>query len=110
MLFAHGWSPFGPFAGSLELSNILVDHSVRNAVLWRLDSTIEEGHKILLELDAFASKYLFDPIGDRAERNKQTSRWLDALALGDERAVVPRCLAAPCAARRPRQMPSWVSV
>jgi len=104
-LFAHGASPFGPFASSLELSHILVDHSVRNAVLWRVDSAVEEGHTILLELDAFANRYLFDPLGDRAERNKQASRWLDALALGDEQAVVPS-LAHSAATNTMRQLHS----
>jgi hypothetical protein len=28
LLFAHGASPFGPFASSLQLSHILVDHAV----------------------------------------------------------------------------------
>ena len=46
---------------SLELSHILVDQSVRNAVLWRVDSAIEEGHTILMMLDAFAARCLLPP-------------------------------------------------
>jgi hypothetical protein len=40
LVFAHGWSPFGPFGRSLELSQILVDQCVRNAVVWRIDAAV----------------------------------------------------------------------
>lgn len=87
LLFAHGWNPFGPFGNHMQLSQVFVDQAVRNAVLWRVDSAIEEGHRVLLQLDEFASRYLFDPLGEMAEKSKPNSRWLDAF--GDERKVVP---------------------
>ena len=34
-LWSHGWSPYGPFAGAVRLSQVLVDHVARNAVLSR---------------------------------------------------------------------------
>jgi hypothetical protein len=104
-LFAHGWCPWGPFASSLELSQIVADQALRNAVLWRVDAAVEEGHKVLLQLDAFAGKYLFDPLGDLAERNKDPSRWLDAFYLGDDRKVEPS-LAHTAATNTLRQLHS----
>lgn len=105
LLFAHGSSPFGPFGNSLRLSQVLVQQSVRNAVLWRIDSAVEEGHKVLLELDKFAGKYLFDPLGEMSEKNADRNRLLEAFYLGDDRQVVPS-LAHSAATNTMRQLHS----
>jgi len=104
-LFAHGWSPFGPFASSLELSRVVVDQALRNAVLWRVDAAVEEGHKVLQQLDDFAGTYLFDPLGDMTEKNRDPSRWLDAFYLGEDRRVEPS-LAHTAATNTLRQLHS----
>jgi len=69
-LWAHGFSPYPPFAASTQLSQITVDHAVRNAVLWRLHSAVEAGHDTLAALDAFAGRFLFDTLGDQVEEQK----------------------------------------
>lgn len=66
-LWSLGYSPFPPFAASPVLSDVLADHSIRNGVLWRLDSAVERGTQTLQILDKFASKYIFDELGDRLE-------------------------------------------
>ena len=81
MLFVHGSSCFGPFGGSMVLSEIHVDHALRNAVLWRLHTAVSEGLAALYALDAFAGKYLVDANGERADQSRRPAAWFHALSL-----------------------------
>lgn len=46
---------------------VLIDHAVRNAVLWRVHAAVEAGHATLAALDAFAARFLYDTLGDQVE-------------------------------------------
>mmetsp|Transcript_42427 Transcript_42427/g.133643 ORF Transcript_42427/g.133643 Transcript_42427/m.133643 type:complete len:847 (-) Transcript_42427:38-2578(-) len=98
-LWSQGWSPFGPFASNLRLSQILVDHSIRNAVLWRLDAAIEKGQDTLALLDSFASRFLFDSLGERTETSSSHPNPDAAFASSSSSSPPPPSLAHSAAVR-----------
>jgi hypothetical protein len=77
VLWSHGWTPFGPLGGGKTLSQVTVDHAVRNAVLSRLDVGLDRGSKVLGLMDDFAAKYLFDDLGQALETGKPRRYLLD---------------------------------
>jgi hypothetical protein len=73
---------------------------VRNAVLWRVDAAVEEGHKILLELDAFASRCAL-PFTCLLPRSFSRVRAADAPGLLGELSALQQTLAFGPPARVP---------
>eukprot|EP00741_Cyanophora_paradoxa_P002810 tig00000630_g2729.t1 len=63
-LFAHGEHPFGPFSNSTELSDVLVDHVGRNALLARLHAALGALRAATHRVDHFAAEYVYDASGE----------------------------------------------
>ena len=63
-LWAHGFSPFGPFGNSTSFSQINVDQIMMNNYISRLGASVHRVGQALLSMDAFADTYLFDPLGE----------------------------------------------
>lgn len=77
-LWAHGFSPFGPFGNSTSFSQINVDQIMMNNYISRLGASVHRVGQALLSMDAFADTYLFDPLGEGVENHRRWT-WLDRL-------------------------------
>ncbi|KAJ0034994.1 hypothetical protein Pint_24324 [Pistacia integerrima] len=79
-LWATGCHPFGPFANTSQISEILQDVALRNTIYARVDSALHRIRDTSEAVQIFTSEYLKTPLGEpvKGKKNKSTTDlWLE---------------------------------
>lgn len=79
-LWATGCHPFGPFSNVSQVSQLLHDVSLRNAIYARVDAALHQIRATSEEVQSFAAEYLKTPLGEpvKGKRNKSsTEMWVE---------------------------------
>eukprot|EP01090_Pellita_catalonica_P022145 TRINITY_DN8493_c0_g1_i1.p1 TRINITY_DN8493_c0_g1~~TRINITY_DN8493_c0_g1_i1.p1 ORF type:complete len:706 (-),score=107.56 TRINITY_DN8493_c0_g1_i1:120-1928(-) len=81
--WACGYTPFGPFSKSLQLSQIFYDMILRNAILSRVDLAYYDVHHALEQVNDFSEKFLWDPFGQALDDSPPLT-WTDYFMADEE--------------------------
>ncbi|XP_047950932.1 uncharacterized protein LOC125196453 [Salvia hispanica] len=79
-LVTAGCHPFGPFSNTSQLSQLLRDVALRNAVYARVDAALHRIRETSEAVQAFAAEHLKTPLGEavKGKKNKSsTDLWLE---------------------------------
>ncbi|KAG6428284.1 hypothetical protein SASPL_112535 [Salvia splendens] len=79
-LVTAGCHPFGPFSNTTQISQLLRDVALRNAVYARVDAALHRIRETSEAVQAFAAEHLKTPLGEavKGKKNKSsTDLWLE---------------------------------
>ncbi|XAR56982.1 hypothetical protein NMG60_11024971 [Bertholletia excelsa] len=79
-LWAAGCHPFGPFSNTSQVSQMLQDVALRNAIYARVDAALHRIRETSESVQTFAAEYLKTPLGEpvKGKKNKSsTELWVE---------------------------------